>query len=442
MKVLSGILFVINATVLSLVANSGYQIQESAGIWWMALLALIFVCITVYFPRRKYLGKRFLLCAYGNRCLRLFLFTTIITVVYQVVMAFVVMEGSWKNRLISIAIAIFVEAFIFWIGIIAVYGTSTQLGIKTRTLGAVCGMVPLINIVMLGKIIRTTSKEVAFEWEKAILNEKRKGDKVCATKYPLLMVHGVFFRDYKKFSYWGRITKELISNGATIYYGEHQSALSVEDSGAEIAKRVKEIVESTGCEKVNIIAHSKGGVDSRMAIFAHDLEPYVASLTTINSPHRGCKFADYLLNIMPEGIKNKVVVGYNGAMKKLGDTNPDFMAAVKDLTSERATYLDSIMTTPKNVFCQSVGSKIDKVTNGKFPLNFSYVLVKHFDGYNDGLVGVESFEWGDKYIFLNDEYGRGLSHGDVIDLNRENIQGFDVREWYVSLVEDLKKRGY
>ena len=36
---------------------------------------------------------------------------------------------------------------------------------------------------------------------------------------------------------------------------------------------------------------------------------------------------------------------------------------------------------------------------------------------------------------------RGISHGDMIDLNRENFEGFDVREFYVELVADLKKRG-
>ena len=31
--------------------------------------------------------------------------------------------------------------------------------------------------------------------------------------------------------------------------------------------------------------------------------------------------------------------------------------------------------------------------------------------------------------------------GDMIDLNRENIRGFDVREFYVQLVANLKERG-
>jgi triacylglycerol lipase len=65
-----------------------------------------------------------------------------------------------------------------------------------------------------------------------------------------------------------------------------------------------------------------------------------------------------------------------------------------------------------------------------------------FDGRNDGLVGEASFAWGTKYAFLDMDLPRGISHADMIDLNRENISGFDVREFYVQLVADLKRRGF
>ena len=59
------------------------------------------------------------------------------------------------------------------------------------------------------------------------------------------------------------------------------------------------------------------------------------------------------------------------------------------------------------------------------------------------LPSEKSFKWGNNYRFLvNTESNRGISHGDMIDLNRENIKGFDVREFYVQLVSDLKKRGF
>ena len=74
-------------------------------------------------------------------------------------------------------------------------------------------------------------------------------------------------------------------------------------------------------------------------------------------------------------------------------------------------------------------------------MNFSYQLVNYFDGNNDGLVGEKSFPWGEKYQFLTVRGKRGISHGDLIDLNRENFDEFDVREFYVQLVHDLKQRG-
>ena len=88
-----------------------------------------------------------------------------------------------------------------------------------------------------------------------------------------------------------------------------------------------------------------------------------------------------------------------------------------------------------------MGSVLTQADSGKFPLNFSYHLVKHFSGENDGLVSADSFAWGQSYTLLRNPGKRGISHGDMIDLNRENIPGFDVREFYVDLVSDLKAKG-
>ena len=54
-------------------------------------------------------------------------------------------------------------------------------------------------------------------------------------------------------------------------------------------------MEETESEKINIIAHSKGGLDCR-AVMDTDAGKYIASLTTINTPHKGCEFADYMFH--------------------------------------------------------------------------------------------------------------------------------------------------
>ena len=318
-----------------------------------------------------------------------------------------------------------------------------QLGFKKRVIGAICGWIPFINLFMLVGIIRTCREEVSLERSLALRDKERAGKQICKTKYPLLLVHGVFFRDFDHFNYWGRIPAELEKNGATIYYGEHNSAAAVNDSALELEKRIKEIVQQTGCGKVNIIAHSKGGLDSRTAIATTSARQYVASLTTINTPHRGCEFADYLLGEIPQKQQEMIAKQYNTVAAKLGDKNPDFLAAVYDLTSEKCRERNEIIHDDPDIYYQSVGSVMNEASSGQFPLNFTYRLVKYFDGENDGLVGIDSFNWGSSLQMVRlEKKGRGISHGDMIDLNRENLKGLDIREFYVQLVSDLRERGF
>lgn len=386
-------------------------------------------------------NRKLWVCHHGGILLVAFLLSVVLSLIYHVILAVLLIPAAPKPLLWSVLLCVGMEALVFWNGILCVYISSVQLGIRQRIVGALCGMIPIVNLIVLYGILRTVFREVDFESEKERLDRSRKDARLCETKYPILLVHGVFFRDSNFFNYWGRIPRALENNGATIFYGNHQSAASVADSAAELTARIREILAETGCEKVNIIAHSKGGLDCRYAMHHLGATPMIASLTTINTPHRGCVFADFLLKHAPDSLKNSVAATYNQTLRKLGDPNPDFLAAVYDLTASACMESDSTMPAPSGVFCQSVGSWMERSRSGKFPLNFSYHLVKYFDGYNDGLVSVQSFSWGEKYTLVTPRGDRGISHGDMVDLNRENFDGFDVREFYVNLVNDLKNRG-
>lgn len=442
----SVIINIVNCLLLIFSANSVLLIAKHNMYFLIPLSVVAFISANIlncYVPG-KYRSSRMKVCAHGVQRLKTFLFSSIISFTIHVI-AFFFLGLSWFPLLISALVCIFAHCVIFWNGMVSVYISSTQLGIHHRFMGVFLAFVPIVNVIELIKIIRITSDEIKFEENKEKINTLRAEYKICKTKYPILLVHGVFFRDSKKLNYWGRIPKELERNGAVIFYGNHHSASSVSDSAQELTNRIKSIVNQTGCGKVNIIAHSKGGLDCRYAVSFCGAEKYVASLTTINTPHRGCGFADYLLKKIPENVQNKIADTYNTSLKKLGDTSPDFMEAVTDITEKNCEKLNRIMEKEKDkfkgIFCQSVGSKLNKRTSGKFPLNFTYDLVKYFDGPNDGLVSEKSFQWGEMYTFLTVKGKRGISHGDMVDLNRENIPEFDVREFYVNLVSDLKNRG-
>ena len=405
----------------------------------LRIITLVLLAEFLYFNVRPIpkpeSDKRLWYLASGCELLRLFVISAAATTAAQVWFLLSWRSGHLAGITLPTVIAgvlwaVLIEAVLFWNGMIRVYLTSVQLGLKHRVLAALCGWIPILNIWYLRKIIRITADEAEFETEKWELDTARAESEICKTKYPILLVHGVFFRDFRYVNYWGRIPKELQRNGATVYYGQQQSAAAVEDSGRELADRIRQILAETGCEKVNIIAHSKGGLDSRAAIAHAGCAPCVASLTTINTPHRGCIFAEYLLKKIPAAARQKIADTYN------------FLAAVTDLTASACEARNAATPDAPGVFYQSVMSYCRKAQHGKFPLNMTYPIVKHFDGLNDGLVAVDSAKWGDQFTLLEPRGHRGISHGDVVDLNRENIPAFDVREFYVSLVADLKNRGF
>lgn len=389
------------SAVVILTGNLPILYDKFLGIWGMIFLLVFYFIVNIKptMERRKITSRRLRFCYSGCELLRIFLISMLISAVYILAMIPVVFKENKLLWLLNLLCVFLAEAVVFWNGIIRLYISSVQIGIKWRVIGIMCGFIPIVNLIVLTKLMRLASNEVSFENEKNLYYLERKNEKICDTKYPILMVHGVFFRDFRYFNYWGRIPKELKRHGARIYYGNHQSAASVADSGRELSERIMEVLKETGASKVNVIAHSKGGLDTRYAISRLGMSQYVASLTTINTPHRGCEFADYLLDLNEEVVDQP------------------------------------------NVYYQSVGSKLNVASGGRFPLNFSYELVKYFDGSNDGLVSESSFPWGEDYHFLTVDGKRGISHGDMIDLNRENIQGFDVREFYVELVHGLKEKG-
>ena len=437
---------IINAILVFFISNTylfnkGYKVN--IPIILMIFLILLFILINILpslFTKKLY-DKNLYRIRNGYRLLIIFFINLILSSCTYII-SIIKYNIDIKILLINLLIIILVLNIIFWNGIIRVYLFSKQLGIRYRFIGLLVGLVPIIHLYMLVKIIKICKDEVEFENNKIKLNIDRKDKQVCKTKYPLLLVHGIFFRDFEHLNYWGRIPDELIQNGATIYYGNHSSSLAVKDSAEELANRIKEIIKETNCEKVNIIAHSKGGLDTRYAISNLGMDKYVASLTMINTPNHGCVFADYLLNKAPEGFKETVAKSYNFALKKLGDKEPDFIAGVTDLTSTEVEKLNKKMTKSDKVYYHAYGSVLKRATGGRFPLNLTNKFVQLFDGKNDGLVGIESFPIYDNFTLLEAKTNRGISHGDVIDLNRENIEGYDVREFYVDLVSELKNKGF
>ncbi|NCB94290.1 MAG: hypothetical protein EOM40_17290 [Clostridia bacterium] len=121
---------------------------------------------------------------------------------------------------------------------------------------------------------------------------------------------------------------------------------------------------------------------------------------------------------------------------------PDFYESVYDLTEERCLKLSAKMPDADNIYYQSYMSVMKNGRSAGFPLNLCHGIIQKKQGDNDGLVPIPSAPWGEFRGVLKASGRRGISHGDMIDLNRQDMAGFEVREFYIDVVKELKDKGF
>ncbi|KQX01213.1 lipase [Massilia sp. Root418] len=119
------------------------------------------------------------------------------------------------------------------------------------------------------------------------------------TKYPIVLVHGLFgFDSLGPVDYFYGIASGLSSGGAKVYVTSVSAANSTEVRGEQLLLQVKQILAATGAAKVNLIGHSHGGPTSRyVASVRPDL---VASVSSVGGVNKGSKVADVLIGAVPD----------------------------------------------------------------------------------------------------------------------------------------------
>ena len=267
------------------------------------------------------------------------------------------------------------------------------------------------------------------------------------TKYPILMIHGVGFRDLRWPLYWGRIPAALADTGAVLFYGQQDSWARVEDNARTLKARIHQILDETNADKINIIAHSKGGLEARMVASSLGMGDYIASITTIGTPHRGSKTIDKLLKA-PDSLFNIAAFAVDNWIGLIGDTKPNFYAVCRDFSTEYAETFNRENPDVPGVFYQSFAG-IMKTPLSDIHLSTANIAVNLIEGKNDGLVSVESAKWGESFTLLTGRTNRGVSHYDEIDFRRSPLSSksrgdgvADICEVYQAMVNDLAERGF
>lgn len=275
----------------------------------------------------------------------------------------------------------------------------------------------------------------------------------CKTKYPIFMVHGMGFKDSKLVGYWGRIPEELKKRGAEVYFGNQDSHASIESNAETIKQSLLDVIKETGAEKVNIIAHSKGGLEARYMISSMGMADKVASLSTMSTPHNGSATVDKLLrlsSIVPGFVFRAVFKSIDLWARFMGDKKPDTLRAVQQFTTEEARQFNRQNPNADGIYYQSFAFVMKNAFADMF-MFWTYLLVKICEKEkSDGLLTPISVIWTNFKGVYTGAGRRGISHCDEVDMRRHRLskkQGgentvSDITAFYINVVKKLKEMGY
>lgn len=236
------------------------------------------------------------------------------------------------------------------------------------------------------------------------------------TRYPIVLAHGLFSAASGPVGFHAEIEKALVRDGHRVFRAASVPPVaSVEVRAKALAADVDAVLRRTGAAKVNIVAHSMGGLDARALVAGLGYGDRVASVTTIGSPHRGSKIADVALGV-GEG-HGDALDGLLRLMPPPSGTERDdvsLRAALTDLSVARSEAFNRAHPNDPRVYYQSWAGvsrfaglpwpEARAACEGRFlsfrsrvdQLDASLAGVAPFVGtaVNDGMVTVESSKWG------------------------------------------------
>jgi triacylglycerol lipase len=195
--------------------------------------------------------------------------------------------------------------------------------------------------------------------------------------------------------YFKGVRTMLQARGYAVYHARVAWASDVNTRANDLKNNLRRILKQTGAKKINIIAHSMGGLDARHMLFndrnAGRIHECVASLTTISTPHEGTPFADWGLarfSCLLE-LSRRVGIDLDG----LKDLRTEVCARFNNDPAVKAFELEC---EPAIQFRTYAGKQ--SFAGVFFPMKGPFKIIQRHEGENDGLVSIRSARWRDRYF--------------------------------------------
>lgn len=197
-------------------------------------------------------------------------------------------------------------------------------------------------------------------------------------------------------------------------------------------------MEKTKKDKINIIGHSKGGLEARYLASRLGMDEHISSITTLGTPHQGTHLADIILGRLPlpKFATARLVNLYAILM---GDKRPDSLRAVVQVTTQGMKQFNEEVLDSSKVYYQSYASHVSKDYPNILWKTIAYII-RPYEGKNDGMVGIESCKWGNYRGLIESETAPSVSHADMVGLTQFfGNANFDAKKFLADVIHDLKK---
>ncbi|MFD6209174.1 MULTISPECIES: alpha/beta fold hydrolase [unclassified Peribacillus] len=160
-----------------------------------------------------------------------------------------------------------------------------------------------------------------------------------------------------------------------LYDSAGNGSASQYDNGRLLASMLEEISTHFGGEKVNVIAHSKGGPDTQAALVHYGAHQYVGRIITLASPHHGSHLAD---------LAYSWYAGWLGSL--LGQKDDGTYSLQVGKMAEFRSATDNHVNSRKNMYFTVTGMNRGPALSA-LSMGGQYLSTY---GENDGLVNVWS----------------------------------------------------
>jgi len=259
-------------------------------------------------------------------------------------------------------------------------------------------------------------------------------------KYPILLCHGYgAIASLVKPSPLYDVALLLRSHNVLTFAPNIVPYAKIETRAKSWVKLIKELTDDLPGGKVNIVAHSMGGLDMRYALSKLDIAHNVSSLTTVSTPHHGTSLAELTLKT-PEAIRDKLA----DFLDWMGDriyphTKSDSVASAAQLTRQYVTEtFNPTIPNVDDIPYYSYTSAVGKGTNEPIRVIARYQN-KHIyenEGPNDGMVSVESATWGEHISTYN------LSHLEQMNMRIKDDRQHLFQQFWLDVIKMLEEKGH